>query len=95
VVQERGALKELEFNKKVEEYLAAREGFHSAFQGLAVLGTRVYFTKCLFLFHAPANEVTCVERKPKGKMWKTMRYYQLCFLQFSCCQITILTMETF
>ncbi|CAK9191396.1 unnamed protein product [Sphagnum troendelagicum] len=39
--QERGALKELEFNKKVEEYLAAREGFHSAFQGLAVLGTRV------------------------------------------------------
>ncbi|CAM6071142.1 unnamed protein product [Sphagnum tenellum] len=39
--QERGALKELEFNKKVEEYLAAREGFHSAFQGLAVLGTWV------------------------------------------------------
>ncbi|CAM6020938.1 unnamed protein product [Sphagnum balticum] len=39
--QERGALKELEFNKKVEEFLAAREGFHSAFQGLAVLGTQV------------------------------------------------------
>jgi hypothetical protein len=41
VVQERGVLKEIEFNKKMEEYLAAREGFLSAFQGLSVLEPRV------------------------------------------------------
>ncbi|CAK9858936.1 unnamed protein product [Sphagnum jensenii] len=39
--QERGVLKEIEFNKKMEEYLAAREGFLSAFQGLSVLEPRV------------------------------------------------------
>lgn len=40
-LQERGALKEKEFIKKVEEYKAAKEGFHSAFQGLAAVEPKV------------------------------------------------------
>lgn len=40
-VQERGAVKEEQFRKKVEEYKAAKEGFHSAFQGLAAVEPRV------------------------------------------------------
>jgi hypothetical protein len=35
-------VKEKEFIKKVEEYKAAKEGFHSAFQGLAVAEPKVY-----------------------------------------------------
>ena len=41
LVQERGAIKEKEFIKKVEEYKAAKEGFTSAFQGLAVAEPKV------------------------------------------------------
>jgi len=40
-VQERGAMKEKEFIKKVEEYKAAKEGFNSAFQGLAAVDPKV------------------------------------------------------
>lgn len=39
--QERGAMKEKEFIKKVEEYKAAKEGFHSAFQGLAAVDSKI------------------------------------------------------
>lgn len=41
LMQERGAVKEKEFIKKVEEYKAARDGFNSAFQGLAVTEPKV------------------------------------------------------
>ena len=41
LLQERGVLKEIEFNKKMEEYIAAKEGFNSAFQGLAVAEPKV------------------------------------------------------
>uniref|UniRef100_A0A7I4DW30 Uncharacterized protein n=1 Tax=Physcomitrium patens TaxID=3218 RepID=A0A7I4DW30_PHYPA len=39
--QERGAAKEQEFSKKVEKHRAAKEGFHSAFQGLAVAEPKI------------------------------------------------------
>lgn len=45
-VQERGAAKEQEFSKKVEKHRAAKEGFHSAFQGLAVAEPKVNFCGC-------------------------------------------------
>ncbi|KAG0596373.1 hypothetical protein M758_UG247700 [Ceratodon purpureus] len=39
--QERGAVKEKEFIKKVKDYKAAKEGFYSAFQGLAVAEPKI------------------------------------------------------
>lgn len=38
-------MKEQEFRKKVEEYKAAKEGFQSAFQGLAAVEPKVYHLK--------------------------------------------------
>ncbi|KAG0571560.1 hypothetical protein KC19_VG022100 [Ceratodon purpureus] len=60
--EERGAVKEKKFIKKVEEFKAAKEGFHSAFQGLAVAEPKIpgKFSKFGHVFSAK-------RRNPKPK----------------------------
>lgn len=59
LLQERGILKEIEFNKKMEEYIAAKEGFNSAFQGLAVAEPKV-LSHCWQNILCPTNFTACM-----------------------------------
>lgn len=73
--QERGAVKEEQFRKKVEEYKAAKEGFHSAFQGLAAVEPRIpgkfLKTGSTHVFSAKRAEVASKDDKAvEGKTQK-------------------------
>ncbi|KAG0587639.1 hypothetical protein KC19_2G179500 [Ceratodon purpureus] len=63
--QERGAVKEKEFIKKVKDYKAAKEGFYSAFQGLAVAEPKIpgKFLKSGHVFSAKQADLNLKDDK--------------------------------